>query len=160
MTERRPQSGIKPSYTKTEPSDTEIEPSDTEIPLRDRIARKLIRNSVATGLRKSKQSVDLKEPPPFKQQPTSNDVQHVGIVGAGVAGPYIALLLNELDIKYEILESSKRPGGRIFTKALELAPQGLHDYFDVSAMRFLRSPILQKTFECLSTSMSSLFRTI
>jgi len=39
----------------------------------------------------------------------------VGILGAGVGGLYTALILDSLDIKYEILEASDRTGGRLFT---------------------------------------------
>ncbi|RWS09881.1 hypothetical protein B4U80_14721, partial [Leptotrombidium deliense] len=39
-----------------------------------------------------------------------NDIK-VGIVGAGISGLYAALLLQELDIDYEILEASDRIGG-------------------------------------------------
>jgi hypothetical protein len=39
----------------------------------------------------------------------------VGILGAGVGGLYTALMLDSLDIKYEILEASDHTGGRLFT---------------------------------------------
>jgi NADPH-dependent 2,4-dienoyl-CoA reductase/sulfur reductase-like enzyme len=39
----------------------------------------------------------------------------VGIVGAGAAGLYSAVLLDSLGIDYDILEASDRVGGRIFT---------------------------------------------
>jgi hypothetical protein len=40
----------------------------------------------------------------------------VGIIGAGFAGLYSALILNSLDIDYEILEANKEHvGGRAFT---------------------------------------------
>jgi len=39
----------------------------------------------------------------------------VGILGAGIGGLYAALILDSLDIEYEILEASDRIGGRIFT---------------------------------------------
>ena len=41
--------------------------------------------------------------------------QKVGILGAGIGGLYAALILDSLDIEYEILEASNRTGGRIFT---------------------------------------------
>ena len=37
------------------------------------------------------------------------------IVGAGVSGLYIAMMLDSLGIKYEILEGSGRIGGRLYT---------------------------------------------
>lgn len=39
----------------------------------------------------------------------------VGIIGAGAAGLYTAMILDDLGIKYEILEGSNRAGGRIRT---------------------------------------------
>lgn len=39
----------------------------------------------------------------------------VGILGAGAAGLYSALLLQSLDIDFEILEADGRVGGRIYT---------------------------------------------
>ena len=39
----------------------------------------------------------------------------VGILGAGAAGLYAALLLDSLGIDYDILEASDRVGGRMFT---------------------------------------------
>lgn len=45
------------------------------------------------------------QPPPLK----------VGIIGAGAAGLYSALLLQSLDIEFEILEADGRAGGRIYT---------------------------------------------
>ena len=39
----------------------------------------------------------------------------VGIIGAGAAGLYSAILLESLGIDCEILEANNRPGGRIYT---------------------------------------------
>jgi hypothetical protein len=39
----------------------------------------------------------------------------VCILGAGVAGLYIAMMLDSLDIKYELMEGSGRTGGRLYT---------------------------------------------
>lgn len=49
-----------------------------------------------------------------QDSPTPSDLL-VCIVGAGVAGLYTALILEDLGIKYEILEGSSRPGGRVYT---------------------------------------------
>ncbi|KAG2153891.1 hypothetical protein DEU56DRAFT_868461 [Suillus clintonianus] len=81
------------------------------------------------------------------QLPLSEDGYHetnhpVGILGAGVGGLYTALMLDLLDIKYEILEASDRIGGRLFTYSF---PNGNdYDYYDVGAMRF---PLPQKDSE-------------
>ena len=67
-------------------------------------------------------------------KPSSKDVT-IGIVGAGAAGLYAALILESLGIKYEILEGSNRVGGRIYTHHFS---DTKYDYFDVGAMRFPR----------------------
>ena len=52
----------------------------------------------------------------FTKVPTPADVpMKVGIIGAGAAGLYTAMLLDSLDIDYDIHEASDRIGGRIFT---------------------------------------------
>lgn len=68
---------------------------------------------------------------------------HVGIIGAGVAGLYTAMILKSLDIPYEILEASNRIGGRIYTHRFSNDPG---DYYDVGAMRFPDTPIMDRTF--------------
>ncbi|KAG2356587.1 hypothetical protein BDR07DRAFT_1422808 [Suillus spraguei] len=66
----------------------------------------------------------------------------VGILGAGVGGLYTALILDSLDIKYEILEASDRTGGRLLTYKF---PNGKeYDYYDAGAMRY---PLPQKDSE-------------
>lgn len=70
----------------------------------------------------------------------------VCIIGAGVAGLYIAKMLDDLDIpnlSYDILESSDRIGGRIFTYNFSDVP---HDYYDIGAMRYPDIPIMKRTF--------------
>jgi len=39
----------------------------------------------------------------------------VCIIGAGVSGLYIAMMLDSLGIKYELMEGSGRTGGRLYT---------------------------------------------
>ncbi|KAG0694123.1 hypothetical protein DFH29DRAFT_1035290 [Suillus ampliporus] len=63
----------------------------------------------------------------------------IGILGAGVGGLYTALMLDSLDINYEILEASDRTGGRLFTHHFPNDKE--YDYFDVGAMRY---PLPQK----------------
>jgi NAD(P)-binding Rossmann-like domain len=45
----------------------------------------------------------------------TNETFKVGIVGAGAAGLYAAVLLQSLGIDFEILEANTRIGGRIYT---------------------------------------------
>lgn len=54
--------------------------------------------------------------PEFRTTPTPADVPlKVGIIGAGAAGLYAAVLLDSLGIDYDLLEASDRVGGRILT---------------------------------------------
>ncbi|OBZ77640.1 hypothetical protein A0H81_02546 [Grifola frondosa] len=77
------------------------------------------------------------------------------IVGAGVAGLYAAMILQDLGIEYEILESSDRIGGRIFTHRFNgqagynapINTPARYDYFDVGAMRFPRIPFMERVFD-------------
>jgi protoporphyrinogen oxidase len=58
------------------------------------------------------------------------------IVGAGIAGLYIALILDTLNIpgiSFDIFEASDRIGGRCRTYEFSKIP---HDYYDIGAMRF------------------------
>ncbi|KAI8246702.1 putative bifunctional amine oxidase [Colletotrichum sp. SAR 10_99] len=83
----------------------------------------------------------------------------VGIVGAGVAGLFTALALDwinetiekhkgsgNLKVEYEILEAAheERLGGRLYTH--QFTEEGLHDYYDVGAMRFPRNEVMSRTF--------------
>lgn len=51
----------------------------------------------------------------------------IGILGAGVGGLYTALILDSLDIGYEILEASDRAGGRLSTYTFPNG--GKYDYY-------------------------------
>ncbi|KAL2286647.1 hypothetical protein FJTKL_06647 [Diaporthe vaccinii] len=85
----------------------------------------------------------------------------VGIVGGGVAGLFTALLLDwlnkelgekigeeHLDIDYEILEAAgeDRLGGRLYTHRFSDLEGGVHDYYDVGAMRFPKNNVMERTF--------------
>ncbi|KAI2464211.1 FAD/NAD(P)-binding domain-containing protein [Annulohypoxylon bovei var. microspora] len=71
----------------------------------------------------------------------------VCIVGAGIAGLYIAMILDSLEVPeltYDILETNSRVGGRVYTHRFS---EKLHDYYDVGAMRFPDIPIMKRTFD-------------
>lgn len=84
----------------------------------------------------------------------------VGIVGGGVAGLFTALLLDwlnknlgkdsgekeYLDIDYEILEAADedRLGGRLYTHRFSDLKGGVHDYYDVGAMRFPENDVMNR----------------
>ena len=53
--------------------------------------------------------------------------EKVGILGAGIGGLYTALILDSLDIPYEILEASGRAGGRL--KTYYFPNGGTYDYY-------------------------------
>ncbi|KAM0795456.1 hypothetical protein BDR22DRAFT_796700, partial [Usnea florida] len=76
----------------------------------------------------------------------------VGIIGAGVAGLFTAMIFDYLNdeyqtnVEYEIIEcnSKDRLGGRLYTHYFSDAE---HDYYDVGAMRFPDIPTMKQTFE-------------
>jgi len=70
----------------------------------------------------------------------------VGILGAGVSGLYIAMMLDSLGIKYEIMEGSPRVGGRLYTHNFP-TNQGKYQYYDVGAMRYPDTSFMQRTFD-------------
>lgn len=65
----------------------------------------------------------------------------VCIVGAGIAGLYSAMILDHLNIPYDILEAAPRPGGRILTHYFSTKK---HDYYDIGAMRFPNVPPMER----------------
>ena len=86
----------------------------------------------------------------------------VGIIGAGVAGLFTAMIFDELkerfelDVEYEILESrDNHVGGRLYTYQFPSADKDKqdkdkqdkardHQYYDVGAMRFPDIPIMDR----------------
>ncbi|KAF8876585.1 hypothetical protein BD779DRAFT_1560216 [Infundibulicybe gibba] len=68
----------------------------------------------------------------------------VGVLGAGMGGLYAALILQSLDIEYEILEANDRIGGRAFTHQFEKGME--YDYFEVGAMRFPHIKCMERLF--------------
>ncbi|KAJ5970956.1 Amine oxidase [Penicillium vulpinum] len=72
----------------------------------------------------------------------------VCIIGAGIAGLYLALILQDLELpnlSWDILEANRdRIGGRIYTHRFSEAH---NDYYDVGAMRFPDIPIMSRVFD-------------
>jgi hypothetical protein len=71
----------------------------------------------------------------------------VCIIGAGAAGLYIAMILDDLaipNLSYDILEADDRVGGRMKTHYFSDTE---HDYYDIGAMRFPQIPIMDRTFD-------------
>ncbi|KAJ5210626.1 amino-acid oxidase [Penicillium cf. griseofulvum] len=78
----------------------------------------------------------------------------IGIIGAGAAGLFTALIFdwlqeqsnNQVEFEYEILEASQRVGGRLYTHNFS-ETGGPHDYYDVGAMRFPENKIMKRLFD-------------
>lgn len=103
-----------------------------------------------------------KAPPPpdldrFHQVPVHGPTEiKVGIVGAGAAGLFTAMVFDYLNkelgdnhsslrFKYEIIEAAgpDRVGGRLFSYNFG-GPRHAHDYYDVGAMRFPDNPVMAR----------------
>jgi hypothetical protein len=74
----------------------------------------------------------------------------VGIVGAGAAGLFTAMVFDWLNLKvtglhidYDFLEAAgeKRMGGRLYTHKFS---EKEHDYYDVGAMRFPDNDVMKR----------------
>ncbi|KAJ5472631.1 Oxoglutarate/iron-dependent dioxygenase [Penicillium desertorum] len=80
--------------------------------------------------------------------PPLDENTKVCIIGAGIAGLYIALILQDLGIPnlcWDILEAHRdRIGGRIYTHHFS---EARNDYYDVGAMRFPHIPIMSRVFD-------------
>jgi hypothetical protein len=95
--------------------------------VRDRYARKILETY--------HERLGIPEPGPALPGPALSHAQRerrggagltVGIVGAGAAGLYTAMILKDLGIPYEILEANSTVGGRLFTHQFTSAP---NDYY-------------------------------
>lgn len=91
--------------------------------------------------------VDRLPAPPEGEERT--DPFKVGIIGAGVAGLFTAMIFDYLNekyqtnVEYEIMECNGkgRLGGRLYTYYFSDAE---HDYYDVGAMRFPDIPTMRQ----------------
>ncbi|KAF7378472.1 Amine oxidase [Mycena sanguinolenta] len=84
--------------------------------------------------------------PPWRKK--NGEPIRIGILGAGIAGLYAALLIDylgpESGITYDILEANPdRTGGRLYTHRFSDSP---NDYFDAGAMRYPKIPWMKPTF--------------
>ncbi|OAA47548.1 L-amino acid oxidase [Metarhizium rileyi] len=103
-------------------------------------------NSVTKDLH---QFVKQKLPKTATPSSVSNelDSHKVCIIGAGVAGLYIAMILDDLaipNLTYQIVEASPRIGGRIYTHHFS---NDKHDYYDVGAARFPYTQPMARVFD-------------
>ena len=109
----------------------------------------------------SNERPDILEPPPpeafdrlrrAKQPSVADTVPKIGIVGAGSAGLFTAMILkwlktnavdddgNPFDYTCDIIEASNDVGGRLNTHTFSDAQQNL--YFDVGAMRYPKNDVM------------------
>ncbi|RHZ66401.1 hypothetical protein CDV55_103203 [Aspergillus turcosus] len=135
----------------------------TPLPLRDLWARQIVCETVAADIgnlmsgddAKSRRMQTALEALLAGQGPGPNlgETHSLGpdtkvcIVGAGIAGLYIALILDDLKIpnlSYEILEADSRTGGRVYTHRFSTQP---NDYYDVGAMRFPQIASMERVFD-------------
>lgn len=94
-------------------------------------------------LKRAMMLLNIGAPPPINTTELKEAKFHVGIIGAGMAGLYTAMILKSLHISYEILEASDRIGGRVYTHRFSNDPG---DYYDAGAMRFPDTPAMDRTF--------------
>lgn len=81
--------------------------------------------------------------------------EKICIVGAGVAGLYTAMILDSMQVDYDILEAGDRFGGRLYTHRFNgedgiNAPVGdpaRYDYVDMGAMRFPETTEMARVFD-------------
>ncbi|KDQ16657.1 hypothetical protein BOTBODRAFT_237068 [Botryobasidium botryosum FD-172 SS1] len=74
----------------------------------------------------------------------------VGIIGAGAAGLYIAMILDDLGISYKILEASTHAGGRVPThRFANIGNNNKWNYFDPGAMRFPENFVMRRVFNLM-----------
>jgi NADPH-dependent 2,4-dienoyl-CoA reductase/sulfur reductase-like enzyme len=87
---------------------------------------------------------DLKDGP--KEGGDGADFQgRICIIGAGVTGLTITMLLLEIGITdFDILESSDRVGGRVYTYDFPPDPNCPHNYYDIGAMRIPQIPTMER----------------
>ncbi|KAG9125255.1 hypothetical protein FRC07_008382, partial [Ceratobasidium sp. 392] len=106
-------------------------------------------------------------PPLVKPVRSDGEVVKIGILGAGAAGLYLALMIDYLkglsaekgfEFNYDYVLHEANPskthiGGRIYTHRFP-SPQGgvplPYDYYDVGAMRFPNLPWMRPTFGLIS----------
>ncbi|KAL5496076.1 hypothetical protein ACEPAH_3169 [Sanghuangporus vaninii] len=108
------------------------------------IASKAIRQYGKNIISEFHRSVQL---PPQHEQDVLIPVREggkVAIIGAGIGGLYAAMLLRDKAIPFEILEASDRYGGRLYTHTFSGVE---HDYYDVGAMRFPKTPLMNPVFK-------------
>ena len=87
--------------------------------------------------------------PATGKEDTDTSPYKICIVGAGVAGLFTAMIIDQLNEKfnlgfeYDILEAADetRFGGRLYTHRFT---DNLHDYYDIGAMRFPEISIMER----------------
>lgn len=114
------------------------------------IAKEFIEPDTRTPEGLPKKKVESGSVPPL----TPASKLSIGIVGAGIAGLYTAWICQYLGIQWHIYEADpERLGGRLYTYWFdEKSFPERHDYYDIGAMRFPRTPIMDRTFKVLNAT--------
>ena len=116
---------------------------------RGMFARKLLQHHISTHPPSIKSALPLS----VQQKSVAAAELSVGIVGAGMAGLYAALLLDDLGINCQILEANPhRIGGRVYTyrfnpeewKESKPGQPAYYNYIDLGAMRIPKLPIMDR----------------
>ncbi|OCL14974.1 hypothetical protein AOQ84DRAFT_163539 [Glonium stellatum] len=126
--------------------------------LKEKIAESNLKNwDAADSIEKLAlaKSNDFKHPGSDLAGAEPQEHMKIGIIGAGVAGMFTAMILDQIKeripglkdvISYDILEAAgeKRLGGRLYTHEFTDKP---HDYYDVGAMRFPHNEVMKRTYQ-------------
>ena len=81
----------------------------------------------------------------------------VGIIGAGAAGLYSAILLQSLGVDYEILEANNRVGGRIWTHYFDEAAWAQSRPGDPAYYDYVVSEIMFLLLLCCHRAICDMF---
>ncbi|MBA7492512.1 hypothetical protein ES702_03062 [subsurface metagenome] len=97
-----------------------------------------------------------KKNPSTKPLADANDLS-VAIVGGGISGLYTAWICQYLGIKWHIYEANpERLGGRLYTYWFDESSASenpmRHDYYDIGAMRYPYTPVMDRTFRVLEAT--------
>lgn len=81
----------------------------------------------------------------------------VAIVGGGISGLYTAWICQHLGISWHIYEANpERLGGRLYTYWFDESSASedpvRHDYYDIGAMRYPYTPVMDRTFRVLEAT--------
>ncbi|CAL1716006.1 unnamed protein product [Somion occarium] len=132
--------------------------------IRTRYASRILRDFVTHKYNQIHGNVPETFPPSAHPTTTSLDLPYwkipdfgqelwggkVCIIGAGVAGLYLAMQLEKAGIMFDVVEASDRIGGRVNTYTFTEGGGIPHNYYDIGAMRFPKIAIMNPVFNLFS----------